>query len=126
MLEDFQDAAQNNFPDAATYYAALAINCSTFVEYETALAHDITDPAVFEEMRTAGYVEGYKTFDEQRKQNLSLPQLENIGNVKALFDYAKSKAFTGFAHFLKVWQAGFTDPLEHKMADEKGLNNARD
>jgi hypothetical protein len=126
MLEDFQTATENKFPDAATYYAALAINCPSYAEYETALAHHITDPAVFEEMRTAGYVEGYKTFDEQRKQNASLPQMDEIGNVKAFFDYAKSKAFTGFAHFLKVWQAGFIDPLEHKMAGEKGLNNARD
>ncbi len=126
MLEDFLTAAENKFPDAATYYKALAINCTTYAEYETAVLHDINDASVFEEMKSTGYVEGYKIFDEARRQTATLPQMENITNVKALYEYARSKAFTGFAHFLKVWQAGFTDPLEYKMAAEKGLNNSRD
>ncbi len=125
-LEDFQTAAENNFPDAATFYKALENNCTTFAEYETAVANGITDAALFEEMKNKGYVEGYKMFDEQRKQNTSSPPLEGITNMKQLFDYGKAKGFTDFQHFMKVWLAGFTDPLEHQLAIEKGLSNSRD
>ncbi|MES2619675.1 MAG: hypothetical protein V4615_02405 [Bacteroidota bacterium] len=125
-LEDFETAEENKFPDAATFYLALENNCATYAEYQTALADGITDAALFEKIKTGGYVEGFKIFDEQRKQNTALPPLETIANVKALFDFATEKGFTDFRHFMKVWQAGFTDPLEYQMAIEKGLDNSLD
>ncbi|MBL0309559.1 MAG: hypothetical protein IPP77_07765 [Bacteroidetes bacterium] len=125
-LEDFQTATENSFPDSTTFYAAQQINCSTYAEYQTAQEHSITDASVFEEMKTKGYVDGYVVFERTRNDNPALPRLGEITHVKDLFDYAQEKSFTDFRHFMTVWEAGFTNPLEHQMAIEKGLNNSDD
>lgn len=125
-LEDYVSATENKFPDAATYYAALELNCSTFEEYSTATTHEITDATVFEAMKSSGFVDGYKRFDDLRVENPLLPKMESITNVKQLYDYAQEKGFKDFAHFLTVWQAGFTHPAVYEAAMDKGLSNAAD
>ncbi len=125
-LEDYQHSTENGFPDAVTFYDALSKKCNTFDEYEVAIASGITEAAEFDKIKAAGYIEGYLRFDDLRKQDAALPQMEDMQSARALFEYASSKSFTDFAHFLKVWQAGFVDPIEHQLAIEKGLNNQRD
>lgn len=125
-LEDYQNSIENGFPDAVTFYDAQNKKCNTYEEYETAIASGITEVEEFDKIKAAGYIDGYSRFDNLRKPDVLLPQMENVQSAKALFDYASSKSFTDFSHFLKVWQAGFVDPIEHQLAMEKGLNNQRD
>jgi hypothetical protein len=125
-LEDFITASENQFPDAGSFYAARKNNCSTFAEYQMVSTTGLADTGLVEEMKQKGYLDGYLQFDEQRKKNPNLPQLSEVTNLKELYDFASKKQFTGFAQFIKVWEAGFTDPIEYQRAAEKGLKNAED
>jgi hypothetical protein len=125
-LEDYVTSQENDFPDAATFYAAAKHNCSTYAEYQMVLTTGLVDSTLIEEMKQKGYIEGYLQFEEKRKQQPALPQLSEISNLKELFEFATKKQFTGFAQFIKVWEAGFTDPIEYQRADEKGLKTAED
>ncbi len=125
-LEDYQASESSGFKSAVTYYAALENNCHTAAEYEMYTLAGVTDGSVFSDMKQKGFADGYSMFRQIRSVNKDLPKLETINNVKELYEFSLAKKFTDFNHFLKVWEAGFTDPLEYQLAIERGLSNATD
>ncbi len=125
-LEDYSASVQNGFAEAKIFYEAREKNCTTLAEYEMLTTAGITDAALFDEMKKAGYVDGFALFEGQRNEKKHLPKLESITNVLELFEYGKKVKLENFAHFQRVWEAGFTDPKAYDVAIEKGLNNAAD
>jgi len=125
-MEDYKESVKANFPDAALFYDAKSNGYSIYSDYQLVKEAGISDIKVFEIIKAQGYLDGYHEFAALQKEANLFEGCEAITNPFALYQYASSKAFTGYHHFKTALGLGFTDAYNYNSAMEKGFKNLVD
>jgi hypothetical protein len=125
-IQDYLQAGQNNFPDAATFYEAQKGGYAHYDDFALVKEAGIHDITVFEKMKKQGYINGYTEYKELVSKNIPLPGAEKIINPMRLYIYATENFFTDYGHFKAAWGKGFTDARTYAAVTEKGFKNADD
>jgi hypothetical protein len=125
-LADFHLSFQNDFPDAATYYAALAEGYKKYEEYKLVKEAGIASKDVFEKMRNNGFIKGFTDFNEMLLSGDRLPQIEHFANPYLLYKFAVDNGFANYNEFKEAFVKGFTDSITMKIAAENGFANGAD
>ena len=118
-LEDYSASMQNNFVDAATFYAARQLGFTRYQEYKMSTETGITDAKAYEEIKKGGYIKAYEDFDKHRTENSELPRFEQISNAHQLQQFIKEKGYENIQEFTESRQRGFADVLEYRTASSR-------
>lgn len=125
-LEDYVLSLQNRFPDSVSFYEAQNQGYKTFEDYKLVTEAGIADKMVFDKMKQAGFIDGYKNFKPLICQNKALPAADSFANPYDLYQYAIKQGFEGYEIFKKAYQNGFADAATFNVATEKGFELASD
>lgn len=129
-LEDYQSAFEGGFSKAEDFYDALKGNFRTFAEYDFCKKLGTDQRNMYLQARDGGYVKGFPSFvtkyEKYKINNYTKDIPKNIDNAIKLYEFAKSKGFTLYSEFEKVYDAGYPDYLLYKEASDKFFKSASD
>jgi hypothetical protein len=129
-LEDFHNGNAGGFIKAEDYYEAIKGGFQTYEEFDYCRKLGIDKKYLYMEARNGGFVKGFPSFKtkyEAYKKNTHKKNIpDNLDNVISLYQFAKSKGFSQYHEFEKVYDAGYPDLLIYNEANAKGFKKAEE
>lgn len=116
-IEDHDASREGMFPDAAAYYEATAAGYTRYPDHLLVTTAGITDKAVFEQLVTAGFADGFAQCTNEAVTFLP----PSVTNALELCNHATAKGFTTFNTFYDAMQHGFETNEEYCMARAAGF-----
>jgi hypothetical protein len=129
-VEDYEDAANRDFPDAESFYEAQQAGIGTYKEYQDCKKTGIVDKQVYIKAQKHGFMDAFEKFTTKCAANILLiPKnfdLNEYDTPIKLSEYAGSKGFKDYGDFEKAFFLGFTDKITFDDARQKGFTYAED
>jgi len=129
-LEDYEDAAKADFPDAASYYDAAKAGLTTYKDYLDCKKTGVVDKSIYLKTQRLGFLDSYEKFKERCEKNKGLISpdfsLSLYDTPIKLCDFATSKGFKDYGDFDKAFFLGFLDKTTYDEAKLKGFTYADD
>ncbi|MEI8204760.1 MAG: hypothetical protein WCH34_17205, partial [Bacteroidota bacterium] len=127
-LEDYEDAANRDFPDAESFYEAQQASIGTYKEYQDIKKTGIVDKQQYVKAQKHGFFDAYDKFKDRCENNKTLiPKNFNPAEYNTpilLCEFALSKGFKDYWDFEKAFFFGFTDKITFDEAKTKGYTYA--
>ncbi len=129
-LEDYEDAAKAEFPDAETFYDAIKAGITTFKDYQNCKKTGVVDKAAYLKTQRLGFLDSFERFRDRCEKNKGLISPDfDMGNMDTpikLCEFATSKGFKDYGDFDKAFFLGFLDKITYDEAKLKGFTYAED
>ncbi|MBL0308553.1 MAG: hypothetical protein IPP77_02340 [Bacteroidetes bacterium] len=126
-LEDYQKSMEGGFPDSRHFYEAREKHLEKYEDLQVVHEADITDLALYEKIKSLGFVNGYKDWTKFKKTNPNIhgPD-DSVNNPLTLFRWAEEKSFENYDTLKTALLNGFSDGRHYKLAQERGYKNFAD
>jgi hypothetical protein len=129
-LEDFHNGNSGGFIKAEDFYEAHKGGFQTYEEFDYCRKLGIDKKNLYMEARNGGFVKGFPSFKikyETYKKNTHTKNIpDNLDSVITLYEFAKSKGFSHYPEFEKVYDSGYPDLLIYNEALAKGFKKPED
>lgn len=129
-LEDYEDAAKGDFPDAESFYDATKAGINTFKEYQDCKKTGVVDKALYTKAQKLGFLDAIEKFKERCEKSKGLiPQnfiMSDYDTPIKLCEFATAKGFKDYGDFEKAFFLGFSDKIMYDEAKAKGFTYAED
>ncbi len=129
-LEDFEEAAKSDFPDAESFYDAQQGGIFTYREYLDCKKTGVVDKQLYAKAQRYGFYDSFEKFKERCEANKTLIPKSFVpaeyDSAIKLCEYALSKGFKDYWDFDKAFFFGFSDKITFDEAKIKGYTYAED
>lgn len=125
-LEDYVTATHKKFPDATAFYMALEQGYTEYEDFLLVSEAGIDDKLVFEKIKAAGFVAGFKEYQSQLKDIEGVPDIGLPHNAHRLYEYALKNGFENYAAFKNAFTKGFKDADTYNIATTRGFSSLHD
>lgn len=125
-LEDYHSSVEYQFPDAAIFYEATAEGYKKYEDYDLVRQAGIANKEIFEKMKAANFIEGFKDYYELIQPQVELPHTMQPANAYELYKLASENGFENYQSFRQASLKGFADADTYAIATQQDFPTCAD